>query len=184
MINKVRKIVQEECQKSKRYSRYVWKLHIKVVADYAKKLARQLHANEEIAELGGLLHDIGSIKFGKDNHEITGQKEAEKILRSLNYPPRTIDRVKECIATHRTSKNIKPKTIEAEMVANADAMAHFDTVPALIRVGLQKENDDEIKAAAWVLGKLTSDWNKKLTIPQAKEMVRKKYQAAKLLLTG
>ena len=48
MIEKVREIVKKECDE------------------------------RELAELGALLHDIGRIKFGGKNHEITGIPEAEK----------------------------------------------------------------------------------------------------------
>lgn len=184
MLQKVRKIVQEECQKNKRYGSHTWKHHILKVVKYSKLLAKKLGADEELAELAALLHDLGSIKYGEESHEITGQRETEKILKKLNYPQNTIDRVKECIASHRASKDVVPKTVEAKIVANADAMAHFDTVSILLRLGLDKYDHNEEKAAKWVLRKLERDWTKKLTIPQAKEMVVEKYRAAKLLLSS
>lgn len=183
MLQAVREIVKKESLNCKRYSSNVWKQHIVLVVSYAKMLAKKLKGNEEIVELGALLHDVGSIRFSEDNHEITGQMEAEKILKELGYAKKIIDQVKECIKSHRGSKDIEPQTLEAKIVANADAMAHFDVVPVLLRVGLDKYYKDEDKASQWVLEKLERDWTKKLTIPQAKEMVEEKYKAAKLLLT-
>lgn len=182
MLKRVREIIKEECRKCKRYSSNVWGQHVKLVVNYSKMLAENLHADEQIVELAALLHDLGSIRFGEENHETTGQQEAEKVLKEIGYPQKTIDQVKECIRTHRGSLDLKPKTLEAKILANADAMAHFDVIPVLLRVGLDRYNRDEGLAAKWVLDKLERDWRKKLTFPMAKKMVEKKYKAAKLLL--
>ena len=178
IIEKVRKIVKKECDEG------TWKFHILPVVKYAKLLAKKLNADEELAELGALLHDIGRIKFGEKNHEITGIPEAEKILKQFNYPQKIIDEVKHCVESHRGSRTIKPKTVIAKIVANADAMAHFDIIPALLQVALRKENNNLEKAVNWVYDKIERDWNKKLTIPEAKEMMKEKYGAIKLLFNS
>ncbi len=182
MIKRVREIIKEECRNCKRYSSNVWDQHIVLVIGYSKMLAQKLGADEDLAELAALLHDLGSLRFGEEGHEITGQREAEKILKELGYSSKAIEEIKEAIGSHRGSLDVKPKSLTAKILANADAMAHFDVVPVLLRVGLDKYNRDEKLAAKWVLDKLERDWNKKLTIPEAKEMVTEKYQAAKLLL--
>ncbi len=183
MLKQIREIIQEECRKCKRYSSNVWDQHIVLVVGYARMLAKNLGVDQDLAELGALLHDIGSLRFGEDDHEITGQKEAEKILKDLGASEKVIAEVKECIRSHRGSKDIKPQTLTAQIVANADAMAHFDVVPVLLRVGLDKYDKNEKLAAKWVLDKLERDWNKKLTIPEAKKKVTEKYEAAKLLFS-
>ncbi len=176
MIEKVREIVKNECKDED------WKFHILPVVKYSKMLAKKLNANEELAELGAMLHDIGRIKFGPENHEITGIPEAKKILKKFGVSQKVIDEVKHCIETHRGSKNKKPRTITAKIVANADAMAHFDNVPMLVQIGLKKYDNSIEKAVKWVYEKIERDWNKKLTIPEAKEMMMGKYKAIKLLL--
>ena len=189
MIEKVREIVKKECEATKKGDAQGWdwrfyKYHIIPVVKYAKLLAKKLNADEELAELGALLHDIGAIKFGGENHDITGIPEAEKILKELNYSQKIIDEIKHCIESHRASKNILPKTITAKIVANADAMAHFDTILVLIQIALEKNNNDFKKASEWIYEKVERDWNKKLTIPVAKEMMEEKYKAIKLLLNS
>jgi hypothetical protein len=67
-------------------------------------------------------------------------------------------------------------------VANADAMAHFDLFPALVRAALIKEDDNLKEAVEWLDQKIERDWNKKLTIPEARKMIKEKYEAIKLLL--
>jgi len=174
MISKVRQIVMRESDEWDR------KNHIPYVVKNAKFLARKLGADEELAEIAALLHDIGR-KFGNEGHEITGAKEAEKILRDLGCSQEIINELKHCVESHRGSKDIKPKTKLAKIIANADAMAHFDAVPALFQIFLKNENDDIEKASRRVYEKIGRDWSKKLTIPEAKELVRERYGAIMLL---
>lgn len=176
MIEKVRELVKKECKD------WDWKYHIVPVAKYSKLLAKKLNADEGLAELGALLHDIGRIKFGGENHEITGIQEAERILKESDYPQEVIDEIKHCVESHRGSKNIPTRTITAKIVANADAMAHFDVFPVLVKVALKLENNDIEKAVKWLDEKIERDWNKKLTLPEAKEMVKDKYMAIRILL--
>ena len=99
----------------------------------------------------------------------------------MGCPQNIIDEVKHCVESHRASKDIKPKTQLAKIIANADAMAHFETVPALLQIFLKNENNDVERASRLVYEKIERDWNKKLTIPEAKEMMRERYAAIKLL---
>lgn len=178
MIAKIREIVRSRCEEND------WKYHILLVIKYSKRLAKKLKADENVAELGALLHDIGriSIKGSDADHEITGIPIAEEILKEYGYSREVIEEVKHCIESHRSSKLVLPKTIMAQIVANADAMAHFDAVPTLIQLALQLEDNDLEKAVYWVDEKIERDWKRKLTLPEAREMMGEKYNAIKLIL--
>lgn len=176
MNNKnLRKIVKGYCKDDS------WEYHIVPVTKYAKMLAKSLGSNVELAESAALLHDIGRLRFGPEKHETTGVPETERILNELNYPKETIDEIKHCVESHRASINTKPKTITAKIIANADAMAHFDTVPGLIIVASSKLNKNTEDSVKWVYDKLKRDW-KKLTLPEARKMMENKYKAAILIL--
>jgi hypothetical protein len=135
-------------------------------------------------ELSALLHDIDWITDHKNDsdHEISGQPIAEKILKQFNYADNVIKEVKHVIASHRGSKNTKPKTLTAQIIANADAMSHFDAIPWYIKIGLDNFDGDINKSIKWIYEKAGRDWNKKLTLPEAKELVKDKYEAIKILL--
>lgn len=176
-ITKIRKLIKDEAERGD------WKFHILPVVHYSKKLAKELKVNEEIAELAALLHDIGRIKFESEDHHITGAREAEKILKKYKFPKELIKEIKHCVMSHRASIDIKPKTKLAKIIANADAMAHFDNFPILIFLGAQKKfNFEEI--IQWLEEKMEKDWNKKITLPQAKKLMREKYKAIKLLINS
>ena len=178
MLDKVREVVRSQCEEGD------WKYHVVVVIKYAKQLARELDADEDLAELGALLHDIGRIAVagGDPDHEIVGVPIAEEILKEQGYSQEVIEEVKHCVESHRASKGIPPKTTTARIVADADAMAHFDAVPALIQLALKMENNDLEKAVQWVYEKIERDWNRKLTLPEAREMMKDKYDAIRLIL--
>ncbi len=151
--------------------------HVLLVVKYAKLLAERTSADQEVVELAALLHDI-AVKDNDEKHETVGAERAAKLLKELNYSDENIEKVKKCILTHRTSG--EPKTKEAEIVRNADAMAHITALPFLVKIGLEREKDFE-KALQWVKKKIEKA-DKKLTMPETREIIKEKYEDAKLLV--
>jgi len=175
-IDKIRELIKEK------FERIDWQYHILPVIKYAKELARIYKVNEETTELAALLHDIGRIDLKNDeNHHILGSKEAEKILKDFDYDEEIIKEIKHSIESHRGIKSPKPVTTIARIIANADAMAHFDIVPVLFYWrGTRNQSLEEV--IDWADKKVERDWNKKITLPEAKQMVEEKYKAIRLLI--
>lgn len=178
MIEKIKEIVKKACENDE----WSWDHHILSVVKYAKILAERFKADKEIVEIAAWLHDITRMRGKPQDHNITGAAEAEKILKELNYPQERIDKVKHCIIAHRGSESIKRETVEAECVASADAMAHFDNIPALLYVAFVKKEMNPTEGMKWIREKIERSWNK--IMPEAKDMVLPKYEAAKLILEG
>ncbi len=174
MIEKIRELVKKESESND------WQFHIQPVVRYALDLAKIYKADLELVELAALLHDIGRIRSDDESHEISGQTEAEKILKEFNYPQETIDEIKHCIASHRGSRDVAPQTITAKIIANADAMAHFDIAPLFFYWRADRYSFSDI--VKWVEEKMERNWDKKLTLLEAKEIIRPKYDAIKLIL--
>jgi uncharacterized protein len=146
------------------------------------QLAKLLEADEEIVEIAALLHDFASVKdknLYKDHH-INSAIEAEKILKSFDYPAEKIAAVQHCIETHRGSIAEQRRSIEAECVASADAMAHIQNVPALLYSAYIQRGMDIDAGINWLRKKLERSWNK--MIPEAQELVKEKYEAALKIL--
>lgn len=173
-LDKIRALVKKEANVED------WKYHILLVTKYAKKLAQKLKANEELVEVAALLHDLGRVKYGDDDHELTGAKEAEKILPRLGYDQKFVAGVRHCIESHRSSAGPRPKTLEAKILANADGLCHFDILPLYFYWRSKKNTFDE--SLDWVEKKYWKSWNKKLTMPEAKKMVVGKYKVIKTIL--
>jgi putative nucleotidyltransferase with HDIG domain len=179
-IEQVRKIAEE------RYTKEDYDYHILPVLKNSLLLANKLNADKKVVEVSALLHDIGRAfdrnkSVRKNEHHVIGEKETEKILNELGFEKDFTEKVKHCVLAHRGRAEIKRETLEAEIIACADAMAHFDTFLDLFDFFL--ETNDSIENAVFEIEiKIERDWNKKLTLPEAKEIVKEKYEAVKLLL--
>lgn len=182
MIKEIEKIVESACKKETNFFGYsIWQFHILSVVKYAKKMANKISADEEMVEIAALLHDYAGIKDYKmyEDHHIHGAQLAEEILKKFNYPQNKIEKVKYCILSHRGSKVVQKLTKEALCVADADSMAHFDSVSSLLYLAFFSHKLDIVQANDWLAQKLERSW-KKLS-PQAKEIIRDKYEASKIL---
>jgi len=183
MISDIEELVEEACKKDANIFGYgSWSHHIVGVVKYAKLLARKLGADEEIIELAALLHDYASVldKNLYPDHHIHGARLAEEILKPYNYSQEKIEKIKDCIFTHRASKDIIYKSVEARIIASADAMAHFDNVNSLLYLAFVKHEMEIDEGTNWVLEKLKRSWEK--LMPEAREMMRKRYAAIKIIL--
>lgn len=179
----VKRYVKEECKKdTNMFTMDAYHTHIVPMVKYSKQLAKKIGADEEIVELAAWLHDIGSLKGDYENHHISGAKYAEDFLKRLNYPRDNIEKIKHCIIAHRGSVKIKRETIEAECIASADGMSHFDNIVSLLNLALVIRKLDVENARIFAINKLQSFWDK--MIPEAREIVKEKYESAMILLEG
>lgn len=133
--NKIYLIVKERCeQPTNAYGIGAWDHHIKVVYELAKKYSEEYEADTEIVALAALLHDIASVTSSDytEEHHIIGAQIAEEILMRENYPIERIELIKRCILNHRGSRLVDKTSPEEICVADADAMAHFYSIPSLL----------------------------------------------------
>lgn len=183
MINELSDIVEETCKKDTCRAGYdAWVYHIQPVIKYSKQLARKLNADEEIVEISAILHDYASVKSREthDLHHIYGVEFAEELLMNYNYPKDKIEKIKHCIYSHRGSEDIPRETLEAQIVACADAMAHFDCINSLFRLCFIELKLSTYDATNYILSKLERSWNK--LMPEAKDLIKDKYEAIKMVL--
>ncbi|MBN2052518.1 HD domain-containing protein [Candidatus Woesearchaeota archaeon] len=181
-IVRIKAHVEEACasQKGSSFGDSDFSHHIVPVVKYAKELAKLTGADEEIVEISAWLHDIGRLKGDPEIHEKIGAEYAEKYLKELGCPAEKIAKIKYCILMHRGSSQGKRETLEAQCVASADAMAHFDFINGLFFVALVVKKKDLDSAKEWVKSKLQRSWNK--LMPEAQKIIKPKYEAAMMLL--
>lgn len=182
IVKEIRKFVEDECNKpSSKYGYEPFTFHFAPVAEYAGKLADELGGDKEVILIAAWLHDIGSIVFGREDHHITGAKIAEKKLRELGYPEEKIALVKKCILNHRGSTRNKRKSIEEQILVEADTMSNFNNISGIFKAAFVFEKMNQGEAAKSVKKKLENKW-KQLRFKKSKQMIRPKYEAAMLLL--
>jgi len=133
-------------------------------------------------EIAAFLHDYASIKDESlyQDHHLRSALEADKILRSLDYPEDKILAVKNCIASHRASAYHERTSREAICLASADAMSHIDQVPSLLYFASVQRKMDIDQGVMWVREKTERSWKK--MCPEAKEMMKEKFEAVRQLL--
>ena len=176
MIKEIKKIVFKLCKGQED----IWENHIISVVNYSKRLAKKRGADKEIVEIAAWLHDIKKLRGEKGGHHIFGAKEAEQILKKIGYPHDKTEQVKECILTHSSDKKYPPKSLEAKIVATADALSIFDNFPGMAYVAYSRKGLPIKGGREWLIKKYKTAWNK--LIPKGREIAKQKYEAIKLLL--
>jgi len=158
------------------YKYTIWP-HALAVAKFARQFAEEIGANKYAAELGGLLHDIGAAKYGKEDHHKTGAKEASLVLLECHCPLELFGLVLSSIYTHRGSHRIPFQTPEAICVAAADAKDHFYNVDELVLVHTRDLGMTDLESFRATSVKLERDWEK--TGPEVRALLDGTYDRAK-----
>ncbi|MFX1365027.1 MAG: HD domain-containing protein [Promethearchaeota archaeon] len=113
-------------------------LHVERVLNLCLKLGKKLDANLLVLEIAALLHDIGRKYKDKKNinkkHAELSAEMASKFLTAHDFKlsQDSLDNINHCIRTHSFSNNMKPQTLEAKILSDADK------IDALGAIGLYR----------------------------------------------
>ncbi|OIO08474.1 hypothetical protein CO115_00950 [Candidatus Falkowbacteria bacterium CG_4_9_14_3_um_filter_36_9] len=177
--NKVRDLVKKACYANKNiYTHTVWPYHIIPVVGHSLFLAKKLGADKEAVELAAYLHDYSSLldhNTAKDHHNHSSLL-ARKILTGLKYPEEKIKEVVYCIYTHRGSIKLKRETLEAKIVASADAMSHISDLADMFYLTFGVHKYQTRKGVAWLKKKINQSWQK--IMPAGREIIKDDYKIA------
>lgn len=182
IVEQIRQFVEAECKKkTSKYGHEPYLYHFLPTQAYAKQLAEEQGADVEVVEIAALLHDIGSIRYSRKDHDVTGAKIAKDKLRKLDYPNEKISKVVACILNHRSSRASNRVTLEEQIIADADGISNFNNVSGIFKAAFTYEKKDQKTAQADVRNKLIKTYDK--LSPRAKEIVKPKYEAAIVLFS-
>ncbi len=101
--------------------------HIMRVYNLALHLSKGMDIDMEVLEASVLLHDIARARedadsTGKTDHAVLGSEMAYPILKDLGYDDEKIRHIQDCIISHRYRTGIRPKTMEAKILFDADKL--------------------------------------------------------------
>ncbi|RLF20741.1 MAG: phosphohydrolase [Thermoprotei archaeon] len=99
--------------------------HVMRVYKNAMKIAKAYNGriDGEVVALAAILHDIGRKSERKDvHHALISAKMAEEFLLNENFPKDKIEKVKEAIIAHSYSLGVKPTSLEAMIISDADKL--------------------------------------------------------------
>ena len=167
---------------SNAYGIGAWEHHIELVYKIAIDICDLYKADYNVVALSSLLHDIASVtnKEYTEEHHVIGAEIAEELLSKYDLTSDFIERVKKCILNHRGSKLVDKTTPEEVCIADADAMAHFYSVPSLLRMVYVEKGLSIDEGSEFVYNKLERSYNK--LSENGKKIINQYYEAAKLLL--
>lgn len=167
---------------SNAYGIGAWEHHIELVYKIAIDICDKYKADYNVVALAALLHDIASItnKEYTEEHHVIGAEIAEELLSKYDLTSDFIERVKKCILNHRGSKLVDKTTPEEVCIADADAMAHFYSVPSLLRMVYVEKGLSIDEGSEFVYNKLERSYNK--LSENGKKIIKQYYEAAKLML--
>ena len=160
IIENVKNEMIKICEENKKKSNFDhWNNHIRIVYERGHELAIERNADIEIVDISTILHDVARVKgVGPiEEHNIYGAEVAEEILKRYNYPEEKIERVKRCIYNHIDNPK---ESVEEEIVADADALSHFDDLSTLYYLAFKMLKLDFDQAKDFIKKKLEFDYNK------------------------
>jgi hypothetical protein len=176
---KIREIREWARQKYLDTGPWRWTGHIIVAEQIAFELSQRYHADQEAVEVAELLHDISKTEEADDKiHALLSVPIAETKMRELGFDEDFVAKVRACILTH-SCEELKPQTLEAKIVASADAMSHFGQY--LPMFWYHRPNEIIADKVRFSLIRIEKDW-KKIQFDDAKEQIKPTYEALKLLL--
>ena len=183
IIKEIYDEVKRRCMlPSNAYGIGAWDHHIELVYKIAIEICYKYGAKHDIVALAALLHDIASVtdKSYTEEHHIIGAQMAEELLSSYQISREDLELIKKCILNHRGSRLVEKTTPEEICLADADAMAHFYSVPSLLRMVYVEKNMSIDEGAEFVYKKLERSYTK--LSDKGKEIILPNYEAAKTLL--
>jgi len=100
-------------------------LHIRRVVNTAKMLCEAEHGNWAVVMPAAFFHDYINVPKGDPRRAYASQLSAEaaiEFLKSVGYPEEHFPAIRHAIEAHSYSAGIKPETLEAKIVQDADRL--------------------------------------------------------------
>lgn len=119
-------------------------LHFSRVVKIAKELTRKENAKIEIVMPAAWLHDFVLVPKNDPKREQASSLSAEaaiQFLKEINYPDQHFTEIKHAIRAHSYSAGIRPETVEAQIIQDADrldALGAIGIARCFVTAGLLK----------------------------------------------
>jgi HD superfamily phosphodiesterase len=153
----------------------------------AEEIASQVQASIEKAVSGALLHDVADTTMLRSNpeHESASVVLARQILHDATFSDEEIEEIiVQVLGPHSCYPDNMPQTLEAKVLATADALGHLSTefydvikpenMKEWFDLGLTAEEHRQ-----WVLKKIDRDFYNKIFFENIRKQVRPRYEELK-----
>ena len=101
--------------------------HVERVLKLSSEIGQVLNANSFVIKIAALLHDVGRSLIKEDevkNHAEISAEIAENFIikNNFNIVIEDVENILHCIRVHSFSNDMKPKTLEAKILSDADKL--------------------------------------------------------------
>ena len=126
LSDEVFEAIRREADRYYRHSHHD-RWHVERVYRLAMRIARELEGRVDLDVLraAALLHDVARAMEDEglvEDHAKEGARIAREILEKVGFPADKIEKVAYCIEVHRFKQGVKPETIEAQVLQDADRL--------------------------------------------------------------
>lgn len=170
------------------WNNWVFEGHNKVVAKWVEDIAQKHKFDIESVTAATYLHDLAYAWTSKNDPDLDekSETEARKVLKEVGYTKeQIIFIVDKIIHGHGMYDGKEPESIEAKVLATADALAHFTTDFYLVMCWnhylFEDKNLGELKT--FVLKKIERDFNNKIFFEEYRKIAKPYYKNLKALFS-
>jgi len=156
--------------------------HVKRVFKTCVDLGIQMNANKRILKISALLHDIGRIKekfdsSGKHHAELSAEI-ATDFLKSYQevLSKNEIEQVIYCIRAHSFSNDVKPKTLEAKILSDADKLDAMGAIGLYRTIAFTVKNHNGIDTVIKHMEDKILDLKRDLYLNESKVLAEERQQ--------
>lgn len=126
-------------------------LHVERVFNLCLQIGKELGANLLVLKISALLHDIGrkykSNTSQNKNHAELSAVMASKFLKSMDFKisQKDIENIIHSIRSHSFSNKVKPQTLEAKILSDADKLDALGAIGLYRTIGFTVKNQGGVE---------------------------------------
>lgn len=178
----VRQLYAEKREGRADWADWIYDRHVVLVGEESRKIALEFGGNPDLAEAGGLLHDIADAIMKREDprHEVQSLGIAREQLKLAGFTDEEISVVvDDAIAKHGCHGDTRPNTPEGKAMVAADGVVHLISDFYNIAEQGRLEHQSPKEVSEWALPKLDRDFTNKIAYDALRERVRPDYERLK-----
>jgi uncharacterized protein len=113
--------------------------HVERMTRWCQELGPAIDADMDVLIAGALLHDVGVV-INRKKHYVAGRTRAAEILRESCFPEEKIEAALHVLAAHSRYGGPEPRSIEAKVGQDADALEYIGAI-GILRAVVRGLND-------------------------------------------
>jgi len=175
-------VINNFSNKDFKYHEWIVKYHLEIVERIAMELCDiYKEADRDVVQALVWFHDYGK-PLSDENEKAITLSEGPKVLLECGFAQEFIDKVVKYwkLMEQKNEIDIRTTPIETQIISSADGASHF--VGPFHSTYFNKDGQDLISTQSRLSVKIKKDWEKKIVLPEVKEMFKDRYLKSRELL--